>query len=149
MLPLKLILCPVDFSEPSYEALRAAGELASHFGAELRIVNVVPALPGLPNDPNYVFKIPEYELLLHKDAEDKLRQVVEQRVPKGLRVSTIVGHGDAAAEIVRFSEQEKVDLIVIATHGESGWRRLWFGSVAEKVVRNALRPVLTIRSGAS
>jgi nucleotide-binding universal stress UspA family protein len=145
MLPLRVILCPIDFSEPCYQALHAACELGQHFKAELRLVNVVPALPGLPSDPNYVFKIPEYELLLHKDAESKLQQVVKERVPSDLRVSTLIGHGDAAEEIVKISEQEKVDLIVIATHGESGWRRLWFGSVAEKVVRNALPPVLTIR----
>lgn len=145
MLPVKTILCPVDFSGPSFEALNAASELASHFGAALVLVHVVPVLPPMPSDPNWVMKIPEYELLLHQDAEEKMKQVVEQRLAKDLIVQSIIGHGDAAAEIVRIAGHERADLIVIATHGESGWRRWWFGSVAEKVVRNAPLPVLTIR----
>ena len=58
----------------------------------------------------------------------------------------MVGHGDVADEIVRIGEIEKADLIVIATHGTTGWRRFMFGSVAEKVVRLAKCPVLTIRN---
>jgi nucleotide-binding universal stress UspA family protein len=149
MLPVKVIFCPIDFSDPCYKGLEAACELASHFKADLRLINVVPVLPGLPNDPNYVLKVPEYELQLHKDAESRLQQVMQERIPKELRASFVIGHGDAAEEIVRVSDEEKVDLIVIATHGESGWHRLWFGSVAERVVRSALRPVLTIRDQAA
>ncbi len=145
MLPVKVLVCPIDFSEPCFFALKAACELAAHFAAELRLVNVVPAVPGLPTDPNYVFKIPEYERLLHVDADQRLRDVVETRVPKELKVKCIIGHGDAASEIVRISNEEKADLIVISTHGESGLRRLWFGWVAENVVRRATGPVLTIR----
>jgi nucleotide-binding universal stress UspA family protein len=62
----------------------------------------------------------------------------------GLAVRTAVGHGDAGAEIVRLASDEAADLIVIATHGTTGWRHAMFGSVAEKVVRLARRPVLTI-----
>lgn len=61
-------------------------------------------------------------------------------------IRTIVGHGDVADEIVRIAETEKADLIVTATHGTTGWRRFVFGSVAEKVVRLAKCPVLTIRN---
>jgi hypothetical protein len=59
MLPVKLILCPTDFSRPACACVRAASELAEHFGAELLLVNVVPALPAVPPDPHYVFKIPD------------------------------------------------------------------------------------------
>jgi nucleotide-binding universal stress UspA family protein len=118
MFPVKTVLCPTDFSEPSQEALKIARELASQVGAGLLLVHVVPVLPALPNDPNYVLKVPEYERLLHQDAD----------------------------EIVRIAEIEKADLIVIATHGTTGWRRFMFGSVADKVVRLAKCPVLTIRN---
>ena len=109
------------------------------------LVHVVPVLPALANDPNYVFKVPEYERLLLQDADDKLAQLVKEET-KGATARTMVGHGDVADEIVRIGEIEKADLIVIATHGTTGWRRFMFGSVAEKVVRLAKCPVLTIRN---
>ena len=145
MFPLKTVLCPTDFSEPAREALRIAGELAAQVGAALLLVHVVPVLPALPSDPNYVFKVPEYERLLHNDADEKLAQLLRQ-MKDGADVRVMVGHGDVAGEIVRISETEKADLIVIATHGTTGWRRFVFGSVAEKVVRLAKCPVLTIRN---
>lgn len=145
MFPVRTVLCPTDFSEPSLEALKIARDLASQVGAGLLLVHVVPVLPALPNDPNYVLKIPEYERLLHKDADEKLSQLVREKT-QGAIARTIVGHGEVAGEIVRIAEVEKADLIVIATHGTTGWRRLIFGSVAEKVVRLARCPVLTIRN---
>jgi nucleotide-binding universal stress UspA family protein len=146
MLPIKKILCPTDFSEPSYEAVRAAAELASHFGSEVILFHAVPVLPPLPADPNFVlFGIEEYERALQGDAERKLMGVIEQLIPKGLASRFIVARGDAATEIVRAAEAERADLIVIATHGLTGWRHLVFGSVAEKVVRLSPCPVLTIR----
>ena len=145
MFPVKTVLCPTDFSEPAREALKIASELAAQVGAALLLVHVVPVLPALPNDPNYVFKVPEYERLLHNDADEKLAQLLRQ-MKDGTDVRVMVGHGDVAGEIVRISETEKADLIVIATHGTTGWRRFVFGSVAEKVVRLAKCPVLTIRN---
>ena len=145
MLPLKLILCPTDFSAPACTCVRTASELAEHFNAELLLVNIVPALPGVPPDPNYVFKIPEYEQYLHADAEKHLRETRETLVDKNVKVRTHVGHGDAAEEIVLTAKTEGADLIVIATHGSTGLERWVFGSVAEKVVRLAECPVLTLR----
>ena len=145
MFPIKTVLCPTDFSEPAREALRVADELVAQVGAALLLVHVVPVLPALPSDPNYVFKVPEYERLLHNDADEKLAQLLRQ-MKDGTDVRVMVGHGDVAGEIVRIAETEKADLIVIATHGTTGWRRFVFGSVAEKVVRLAKCPVLTIRN---
>jgi len=146
MLPFQKILCPTDFSDPSYEGLQCGVELASHFGAELCVVNVVPVIPPLPPDPNFAFEIPEYERALHVEAERKLKEVVEQRIPEDVQVHTVVAHGDAADEIVRLAQEEGAGLIVIATHGLTGWRHFVFGSVAEKVVRLAQCPVLTVRA---
>ena len=122
--------------------------MAEHFGAELLLVNVVPALPSLPPDPNYVFKIPEYERYLHADAEAHLQQTRAELVAKNVKVRAIVGHGSAADEIVLIAKKEGADLIVISTHGSTGFERLVFGSVAEKVVRLAECPVLTVRQKA-
>jgi universal stress protein A len=148
MLPIKRILCPTDFGGPACTCIRSASELAEHFGAELLLVNVVPAVPTLPPDPNYVFKIPEYEQYLHADAEKQLRQARAQLVGKNVKVRTQVGHGSAAEEIVLIAQTEGVDLIVISTHGSTGFERWVFGSVTEKVVRLAKCPVLTVRQEA-
>jgi len=145
MLPVKLIVCPTDFSGPACACVRAASELAEHFNAELLLVNIVPALPGVPPDPNYVFKIPEYEQYLHADAEKHLRETRDELVSKNVKVRTQVGHGSAAEEIVLIAKTEAADLIVISTHGSTGFERWVFGSVAEKVVRLAECPVLTVR----
>lgn len=144
MIPFKKIVCPTDFSEPSYEGLKRAVELATHFGAELYLVHVVPVMPPLPPDPNFAFEVPEYERALHADAERKLNEAKAEYIPPEVTVHTIVRHGDVAGEIIRVAQDEQADLIVIATHGLTGWRHLVFGSVAERVVRLASCPVLTI-----
>jgi nucleotide-binding universal stress UspA family protein len=146
MLPFQKILCPTDFSEPSYVGLQSAVELVSHFGAELCVVHVVPVVPPLPPDPNFAFEVPEYERALHAEAERKLSELSQQRIPSDVNTRTVIAHGDAANEIVRIAREEGAGLIVIATHGLTGWRHLVFGSVAEKVVRTAECPVLTVRA---
>lgn len=143
MLPFKKILYPTDFSEASYEALKAANELALHFSAELCLVHVVsPVVQTSPDFAPSVLPLQKMEA----SAENSLQEVIKQRVPKELQVRQIVVLGRAADEIIRISEEEKVDLIVIATHGQTGWRHMVFGSVAEKVVRLAPCPVLTVRA---
>ena len=146
MLPVKLILCPTDFSKPSDEGLVAARELASHFGCDLVLVHVLPVVPSLPPNPNFVFEVPEYERALHVDAAKKLERMVQEVGAAGLKARAIVGHGDAGGEIVRIAEEEGADLVVIATHGLTGWRHVVFGSVAEKVVRHAQCSVLSVRA---
>ena len=111
----------------------------------LALLPSCPALPGVPPDPNYVFKIPEYEQYLHADAEKHLRETRDELVSKNVKVRTQVGHGSAAEEIVLIAKTEGADLIVISTHGSTGFERWVFGSVAEKVVRLAECPVLTVR----
>lgn len=153
MLPFKKILCTTDFSEPSYEALKAANELALHFSSTLYLVHVVAPIPVFPVPTTTLsagvasgLNIQLYQQELKANAEKKLEEVREQKVSRDLQIYASVTQGIAADEIVRIAEKEKVDLIVIATHGETGWRRFIFGSVAEKVVRLSPCPVLTIRA---
>jgi nucleotide-binding universal stress UspA family protein len=145
MLPFQKVLCPTDFSEPSETALAAAVELATHFKATVCLVHVVPALPATQDDPNYTFQVPEYETALHAEARDKLEASATRLRAAGVTVEYAVGNGDAGREIVRVAGETGADVIVIATHGETGWRHALFGSVAERVVRLASCPVLTIR----
>jgi len=145
MLPFKRILCPTDFSEPAFTALKRAEELARHFSAELLVMHAIPSLPGPHTyaDPPLAtsFDVPIFQQELALKAERMLKDLVSHH-----KVGTrdVVTTGEPAPEILRIAHAEHVDLIVIASHGLTGWRRLVFGSVAEKVVRQATCPVLTI-----
>jgi nucleotide-binding universal stress UspA family protein len=146
MLPIKKILWPTDFSEPSYVALTTAQELAEHFSAELTVINVITPIPVVssPNGPAG-FDVSVYQEQIKETSKESLQDVIQERISKEIKTQSKVMMGNAADEIVRAAQEESVDLIVIATHGETGWRHLVFGSVAEKVVRFASCPVLTIR----
>jgi universal stress protein A len=149
MLPPKLILSPLDFSDPSNEALNTSVDLASKFGSELLLVHVVPMLPRLPS-PAAIFNEAEFEQELHKDAVARLEELARKLTAKGVKTRFEVGiANDVGMEIIRLAEHNSVDLIVIATHGMTGWHRLAFGSVAEKVVRLAPGPVLVLRAEAA
>ena len=144
--PPKMILVPIDFSDFSSSALDAAAELAAQFGSELSLLHVVPMIPDLP-DAAAVLKEGEYEKGLHTAAEKRLDDLVEDLEKKKIRATAEVGTAnDVPMEIVRYAENENVDLIVIATHGLSGWKRFVLGSVAEKVVHLAPCAVFMIRA---
>ena len=143
---VKRILAPVDFSRASRFALRSACQLAELFGARLDILYVIPAIPTLPADMNYTFPVPEYERSLREMADEKLAELISAECSSGVPTRQLVSHGDPASEIVRVAAEESADWIVISTHGLTGWRHLVFGSVTEKVVRLADRPVHVISS---
>lgn len=150
MLPIAKIVCPTDFSDPSYKALKAADELALHFSGELlviHVVNPVPVYPTpvVPEAASSAGFVASYQQEMQVSAKKSLDHIVQERVSEGIKSGTRVYIGDAANEIVESATNEHADLIVIATHGLTGWRRFMFGSVAEKVVRLAQCPVLIIR----
>jgi nucleotide-binding universal stress UspA family protein len=148
VLPPKLIMSPIDFSEHSQNALKTATDLASSFGAELCLVHVVPAIPKLPS-AGTMFHEGEYERQLHEDAQKQLDEMVRTIGRRGVAARTVVGTAnDVSMELLRIAEHNSVDLIVIATHGMTGWHKLAFGSVTDKVVRLAACPVLVLRAQA-
>jgi len=152
MLPLKTIVCSTDFSAASYEGVRAANELAEHFSAELILVHVIPSIPTTivagpaPPATPAAFNISSYQAELEASSKKSLQEVVDRLVSGKVSVHPIIAHGNAADEIVRISEEKGADLIAIATHGQTGWRHLIFGSIAEKVVRFARCAVLTVQA---
>lgn len=150
MLPFKKILCPTDFSEPSYHALKIAVELARNFGAALGVIHVIPPVPEYTPYPDPPVASssdePIHQQELAVETEDALQDLVTRMVSKGIRTLATILTGEAAQEIVAFAAKERVDLIVIATHGLTGWRHFLTGSVTEKVVRLAPCAVLTIRA---
>jgi nucleotide-binding universal stress UspA family protein len=147
MLRFKKILCPTDFSDPSHEGLRLANEIGSEMMAELYLVHVLEPIPAAPVPEFYTaaaFDIGGYDKELEVAAKKHLLELVDKHISKEMKIQTIVARGNAAGEIVRVAKEKKIDLIVISTHGRTGWRHLMFGSVAEKVVRLAPIPVLTV-----
>ncbi len=146
MLPITKILWPTDFSEPSYEALKVAEEMALHFSAELIITHVVTPIPVIPiHDDPTSFNLPMYEKEMEASAEKSLDRISMGKVSQEVNRRFKVIYGDPATQIVRLATDETVDLIVIATHGLTGWRKFMFGSVTEKVIRMSPHPVLSIR----
>lgn len=148
MLPFKKILCTTDFSEPSYTGLKLANEMALHFSAELLLVHIISLTPITVGGPvvDTNFDVTVYQEHLEASARRTLQEIMEQRISRDLiKCTPVVVSGYAADEIVRLASEEKADLIVIATHGLTGWRHFISGSVAEKVVRLSPCPVLTVR----
>ena len=149
MLPFKKILCAIDFSEPSIEALNVSNELALHFGSELLIVHVIPPIPvtGTPEaGPSVFFDLARYQESLKGHYEGLLADAIDKNVSKGVSQSSKVLYGDVAREIARVAGTDHVDLIVVAPHSHSGLRRLFFGSLAERITRLAPCPVMSLVS---
>jgi nucleotide-binding universal stress UspA family protein len=147
MIPKRILLC-TDFSENSALARRYAIDFAVAFGASLSIFHVInssrlgfPAFEvGVPFDLQEILKGIEDSVT---KAFDVLAQECIRSVPN---VTTHSRIGVPANEIVRFAEEESIDLIVMGTHGWTGFRHLILGSTAENVVRTATCPVLTVKS---
>jgi nucleotide-binding universal stress UspA family protein len=103
-------------------------------------------IPDLPNAEALIHE-GKYEDKLHSDAEERLQRMAEDLAKKEIHATTEVGTAnDVAMEIARFAESENADLIVIASHGISGWKKFVLGSVAEKVVQVAPCAVLMLRA---
>jgi nucleotide-binding universal stress UspA family protein len=150
ILPIKKILCPTDFSEPAYEGLKAGSELAKFFSEELILVHVISTAQILPASYEPATAIlPQILKELEESAQKSLQQTAQNEIFKDIKVRTLLLQGGPAEEIVRAAEEEVADLIVIATHGQSGWKKFISGSVTERVVRLADRPVLTIHAPTS
>lgn len=148
MFPIKKILCTTDFSDPSFKALVAGGEFAGKFKASLMVLHVVeeiPVLPALPTNP--AIDVPLYQEKLEEIALITLETVVKDKIGGKVSPELIVGRGKAAEEIVETAAEKGANLIIIGTHGETGFRHFVLGSVTEKVVRLAKCPVLTVHAG--
>lgn len=143
MVTLKKILCPVDHSECSYLALKYAISLALKDEAKLYLMHVIDSR---------LYDTEIYKFSPHKLSEideSKIREDLMKSLPEGttdvLEVETIVVKGVPFNEIINAATEINVDLIVIGTHGRTGLSHVMLGSVAEKVVRKSLCPVLTVR----
>ena len=139
----KKILCPVDFSPGADRALAKAEELAKAMNAEIELLHVyqVPVL-AFPDTP--VTVSPAFISELVSSAERALSLLVDNVRARHVSATSHLAQGQPAQEIVARAHAIKADLIVIGTHGRSGFVRFMVGSVAERVVRTATVPVLTV-----
>ena len=141
---IRHILAPTDFSDSSKKAISDAFELARTLGATLLLLHV---LEPSPYRGEFTQPTMGEELLgdLERQASAALAQVLPEAQQAKIEVSRAVAIGSPSQKIVETAEAEHVDLIVMATHGRTGLSHLLIGSVAERVVRTAPCPVLTIR----
>jgi nucleotide-binding universal stress UspA family protein len=142
---IRQILAPTDFSRFSREAAAWAFELAGKFGAKVLLFHVVelPAYPleGLPPSRLGGTLLEDLE----RQAEADLAKVMPEAQGAKVEVTRRVVVGIPYRKIVEVAQEEQADLIVMATHGRTGLSHLFMGSVAERVVRTAPCPVLTMR----
>jgi nucleotide-binding universal stress UspA family protein len=142
---LKHILVPVDFSPLSQKALLYAARLAQQFNAELTLFHAVePEIP--PAFDGYMIAPPPISNGATANGAGRMKTWVSSARDAGVeRVGSTIRPGLAAFEIVDAAKKLNVDLIVIATHGYTGWKHFAIGSTAERVVRAAPCPVLVVR----
>jgi nucleotide-binding universal stress UspA family protein len=151
-LPFKRVLCAVDFSDPSLEAVRVAGSLARQAGARLLLMHVLewpwheppaPRLADLP--PAQAAALAEYRRDAETTATARLESVASSAVPHGTSTSVRVGNGKPYEQLLEAARNEQADLIVLGVHGRSALDLGVFGSTTNQLVRGATCPVLTVR----
>ncbi len=143
---LKTILVPVDFSAFSNKAVDYAVAFAEQFGAEVVLLHVVEPMVY---PESYVPSPAAGDELNHHliaSAEERLVKQRESVGPEGVKVRTVARAGRPFVEICEVARETGVDLIILATHGYTGLKHVLLGSTAERVVRHAPCPVLTVRA---
>jgi len=145
MLEIKLILCPVDFSELSIRAYHHALSLAEHYGAKVVALHVVELFrfPSL----GFAASAGLYDQAcesVRESGKEQLQEFANEHRHDKIHPELFVNQGMAADSILLFAQAQKADLIVMGTHGRRGYDRLMLGSVTDRVMRNAICPVLVV-----
>jgi universal stress protein A len=141
------ILVPVDFSECSQGALDEAIELARKFDAELHLLHCYPIHPVGPAAPYDVMLPPSIEQTIQESARGLLAEWERKVAGRGVKARKHLSPGAPASEISELAHALGVDLIVMGTRGLSGLEHVLLGSVAERTIRRAPCPVLTVKHG--
>ncbi len=136
---LRSILFPTDFSSAANAALPYAAEIAQRYGAKLYTLHVVPS-------DTYVITAPETRPILAKRALREAKQKVHELLShlEGVETDVLVRSGDIWTAVEDVIEKFKIDLVVLGTHGRTGWGKVFLGSVAETIFRKAPCPVITV-----
>jgi nucleotide-binding universal stress UspA family protein len=136
------IVCSVDFSDHSVRALRHAIALAGHALGRVTVIHV--ANPLLVQAAKAAYDV----ATINQETETELRALADDLATEAgawaPEVRTIISVGDPATEIIKCAEEDDADMIVMGTHGRSGYRKMFFGSVTEQVLRRSPVPVLAV-----
>jgi universal stress protein A len=146
MISIKRVLVPTDFSDSSGQALRYGRALAEAFHASLHVVHVLEDLLAHAWAAEmYVASMPNMGEEIEKEARERLARTISPEEQARLHVTLELLTGNPFLEICRYAKAQDIDLIVLGTHGRGPVAHMLLGSVAEKVVRKAPCPVLTVR----
>jgi nucleotide-binding universal stress UspA family protein len=148
---IQKIILATDFSEASREAVRYARWITRSLAAELKILHVFePSGWMVPSPYYYTPGFEEWVQASIQQTRQKGKDALEALAGSfGLNAEAIFIEGDTGKEIVQAAVRHNTDLLILGTHGYTGWNHLSLGSIAEYVVRHAPCPVLTIRPGGS
>lgn len=145
MKKIEKILVPTDFSENSIYALGYAKYFAKSFGARLYILHVIHEILGITNFYAPHISVEKIEGDMFNVAEYMMEKLCMENLPELNDYEPAVVIGLPPQEIIRVAEEKGIDMIVMGTHGRSVLEKAIFGNTAEKVVKNAPCPVLTVR----
>lgn len=142
---LKKVCVCTDFSEPASRAFDYALTFARNFKAELHVIHIIEDIVPTVPEPG-IAMLPTQEIMtgLRKASEEAMAKLIAERDLSGVTVKQTCREGVPFREIDSYAKEEVIDLLVVGTHGRSGLSHLLLGSVAERVVRSAPCPVLTI-----
>lgn len=142
---IRKILVPIDFSDYSKNALKYAADFAQNFKAKIYLIYVIEPVIYPADFSIGQVTIPTPDVDMNARAQSELDALAKTFVESSIEVETIIKSGKPFVEINETASEKDIDLIIIATHGHTGVEHLLFGSTAEKVVRKAPCPVLTLR----
>ena len=146
MISLKTVLVATDFSEPSEVAVRYGRALADAFHASLHILHVVPdsmALPWATRADGLAMA--DVQRQWEREANQRLQRMLPKQEREALHATLVTRAGDPVRQITSYAVETSADLVVLGTHGRGPVAHMLMGSVAERVVRTAPCPVLTVR----
>lgn len=145
MKKIKSILVPIDFSGYSKHALTHAVDFAEVFNSTIHLVYVVEPSVYPADFSMGQIPVPAMEVEATERSQKDLEDIAKSYIGEKVTFTTEIRSGRASSEIIDCAAEKDIDLIIIATHGHSGVEHLIFGSTAERVVRKAPCPVLTLR----
>lgn len=147
MIALKHVLVPTDFSETSEAALAYGKAFAEAFGATLHVIHIIEEPYGQPWAVEaYGFSLAALQDEWIKEAETRMAKILTDAERTSLQAVTRTVLGHPVMEILRYAKEQAADLIVMGTHGRGPLGHMVMGSVAERVVRKAPCPVLTVHA---
>jgi universal stress protein A len=142
---IRKVLVPIDFSDYSKNALKYAAQFAQQFKAKMFLVYVVEPMIYPADFSMGQVAIPSTDIDLQKRGDEELNNLAKSLIDPSVEVEIIIKTGKPFVEINETAIEKDIDLIIMASHGHTGVEHLLFGSTAEKVVRKAPCPVLTLR----